>query len=45
MVARVVLIAAAVLVGSLAGLGGYTFVYAKGYSYLTNDPAPARTAT
>ena len=28
----------AVLVGIVLGLGGYTFVYAKGYSYLTNDP-------
>jgi cytochrome c nitrite reductase small subunit len=34
--------AAVVLAGSaglLLGLGGYTFVYAKGYAYLTNDPA------
>jgi len=38
MVARVVLMAAAVLLGSLVGIGGYTFSYAKGYSYLTNDP-------
>ena len=29
---------AAVLVGVLIGIGAYTFVYAKGYSYLTNDP-------
>lgn len=29
----------AVLLGLAIGLGGYTFVYAKGYSYLTNDPA------
>ena len=29
----------AVLVGALLGLGGYTFIYAKGYSYLSNDPA------
>jgi cytochrome c nitrite reductase small subunit len=30
----------AALVGGVAiGLGGYTFVYAKGYSYITNDPA------
>jgi cytochrome c nitrite reductase small subunit len=28
-----------VAAGLAAGLGGYTFVYAKGYSYLTNDPA------
>ncbi len=27
------------LVGIFIGAGGYTFVYAKGYSYLTNDPA------
>ena len=26
-------------VGLAAGVGGYTFVYAKGASYLTNDPA------
>jgi cytochrome c nitrite reductase small subunit len=29
----------AVLAGLVIGIGGYTFVYAKGYSYLTNDPA------
>jgi cytochrome c nitrite reductase small subunit len=28
-----------VLMGSAMGLGLYTFIYAKGYSYLTNDPA------
>jgi len=27
------------LVGTLIGLGGYTFVYAKGYSYMSNDPS------
>ena len=32
-------------VGLAAGIGGYTFVYAKGASYLTNDPPPAPTAT
>jgi cytochrome c nitrite reductase small subunit len=32
------LIYAAVVVGVLTGLGAYTFVYAKGYSYLTNNP-------
>lgn len=26
-------------VGLAAGVGGYTFVYARGASYLTNDPA------
>lgn len=28
----------AVLVGLLVGAGGYTFVYARGYSYLSDDP-------
>lgn len=28
----------ALLVGSLVGVGAYTFIYAKGYSYLTNNP-------
>lgn len=27
------------LAGLAAGLGGYTFIYAKGYSYLLHDPA------
>ena len=34
-----VLAAAAILLGLAAGIGSYTFVYARGYSYLTNDPA------
>lgn len=34
-----VIIAVAVLLGVVVGLGTYTFVYAKGYSYLTNNPA------
>ena len=29
----------AIAVGLAAGLGGYTFIYAKGGSYLTNNPA------
>jgi len=29
----------AVLIGIAIGLGAFTFVYAKGFSYLTNDPA------
>jgi cytochrome c nitrite reductase small subunit len=33
-----VIIALAAGVGALAGLGSFTFIYAKGYSYLTNDP-------
>ena len=32
-------LAAGVVLGAAVGLGGYTFVYAKGASYLTNDPA------
>lgn len=27
-----------VALGALVGLGGYTFVYARGYSYLLDDP-------
>ena len=30
--------AAAVAIGLAIGLGGFTFVYARGASYLTNDP-------
>lgn len=33
-----VAIVLAVLVGGLIGIGGYTFIYAKGYSYLSNNP-------
>jgi nitrate/TMAO reductase-like tetraheme cytochrome c subunit len=33
------IIAASALFGAAAGLGAFTFVYAKGNSYLTNDPA------
>src|SRR6187401_3290070 len=29
----------AVVIGAVVGLGGFTFVYAKGGSYLGNDPA------
>ena len=36
---RIAVIAIGVLLGVAAGIGSYTFVYAKGYSYLTNDPA------
>jgi cytochrome c nitrite reductase small subunit len=32
-------IAMAILVGMLGGLGGFTFGYGKGYSYLSNNPA------
>ena len=34
-----VTLAAAILAGAALGLGSYTFIYAKGYSYVTNDPA------
>jgi hypothetical protein len=30
---------AAAAVGAVVGLGGFAFVYARGYSYLTDDPA------
>ena len=29
---------AAMAVGACVGLGGFTFVYARGYSYMTDDP-------
>ena len=29
-------------IGLVGGIGGYTFIYAKGASYLTNDPAACR---
>ena len=32
-------VAAAVLVGTTLGLGAFTFLYARGWSYLTSDPA------
>src|SRR5256884_6732431 len=32
------MILAALLLGVAVGLGAYTFAYAKGYAYLTNDP-------
>jgi cytochrome c nitrite reductase small subunit len=38
-IAPAAIVAAAALAGVAAGLGLYTFVYAKGYSYVTNDPA------
>lgn len=33
---------AGVMIGAAFGLGGYTFVYAKGASYLTSDPNACR---
>jgi cytochrome c nitrite reductase small subunit len=39
--AGVPLLAGAVI-GITAGVGGYTFIYAKGASYLTDDPAACR---
>jgi cytochrome c nitrite reductase small subunit len=30
--------AIAIAIGAVLGLGSFTFVYAKGYSYLSNDP-------
>jgi cytochrome c nitrite reductase small subunit len=37
--ARWVKIGTTILVGVLVGIGTFTFVYARGASYLTNDPA------
>jgi cytochrome c nitrite reductase small subunit len=36
---RAAALAAGGFAGLCAGLGGYTFVYARGGSYITNDPA------
>ena len=36
---RWLLAVTAILIGVAIGLGGFTFVYAKGYSYLGHDPA------
>ena len=36
---RVVPLLVAIAAGILISVGGYTFVYARGYSYVTNDPA------
>ena len=36
---RLLPVLAATLAGVLAAVGGYTFIYAKGYSYISNDPA------
>ena len=33
------LLALTALLGAVAGIGGYTFVYAQGGAYLTDDPA------
>ena len=35
---RTLPILAAVMTGILTAAGGYTFIYARGYSYMTNDP-------
>jgi cytochrome c nitrite reductase small subunit len=34
----VLLLAVGLTVGVLSGLGGFTFIYAQGASYMTNDP-------
>lgn len=36
---KVLPLAAAAILGVLLAVGGYTFIYARGYSYLSNDPA------
>ena len=35
---KVLPLLAATIVGAAVAIGGYTFVYARGYSYITNDP-------
>jgi cytochrome c nitrite reductase small subunit len=35
----VITLLASAIIGVAVGLAAYTFIYAKGYSYLTNDPA------
>ena len=35
----IVLLSSGIFLGIALGIGVYTFVYAKGYSYMTNDPA------
>ncbi|HSC29736.1 MAG TPA: cytochrome c nitrite reductase small subunit [Vicinamibacterales bacterium] len=35
---RMLPMVAASAIGALSAVGGYTFVYARGYSYMTNDP-------
>jgi cytochrome c nitrite reductase small subunit len=37
--ASIAAVAAGLAIGIAAGVGGFTFLYAKGASYLTNDPA------
>lgn len=36
---RILGLALALLAGAAGGIGAYTFVYARGASYMTNDPA------
>jgi cytochrome c nitrite reductase small subunit len=35
---RAIPLIAALTLGALLGVGGFTFIYARGYSYITNDP-------
>lgn len=39
MTARVLLFVTVILIGAAAGVGAFTFGYARGSSYLSNDPA------
>ena len=39
MTTRRLVILTAILLGAAVGVGAFTFGYARGYSYLTNDPA------
>jgi cytochrome c nitrite reductase small subunit len=37
--ARMLALPLAILIGIIVGIGSFTFIYARGYSYLSNDPA------
>ncbi|MFW5947174.1 MAG: cytochrome c nitrite reductase small subunit [Gemmatimonadota bacterium] len=39
MTRRWLLLTTAILIGAAIGIGGYTFVYADGHSYLTDNPS------
>ena len=39
MISKFQFIVVGVILGAAAGIGAYTFIYAKGYAYLTDQPA------
>ena len=40
---RTSIVIAAVVIGVAFGLGSYTFAYARGWSYMTDDPKAAKS--